>query len=249
MPQLKSAVKLLKNSKTRGTVEQLFIDFLPNAGRKSFESKYTGADVDQVAENEYDLGWHITLNEDGHPILISHNATEFRLCLRGENGWRNLEELVADYCKRCYSNTILKAEGCSLTPEEFKNLSDFLKEIENSKPYILAKQFKSRARLYATYAYHGKSDSRTLKYVKINNECQFICSIRPTVLLPDDIKLLVKNGHYDGSTPERGLRIGNEEIIEKTDKEKRCAYLRQEIQITREYLQKIMAELEKLENS
>ena len=249
MPQLESALTLLESPEKRENLEKLFIDFLPDKCHKALPKEETGGDTAQETETEYDLGWHITLAEDRTPILISHNATDFRICLKGRKGWENLEKVLHDYCKCCYSNIRLKAEGSCLPPEIFNGLSEFLRETENGKSYVLAKKLKTRVRLYVSCVCHSKIDSRTMCYIKLNNEHEFICSIRPIVRLPKDIQIVMENGYYDGSTPERGLRIGNDEVIEVTDKEKRCAELRREIKSTKEHLQSLIDELTWLENS
>jgi len=248
MPQLEKAVKLMDTPEKREAFEKLFIDYFPDIGNKDFPKDKTGGDIDQDTKTEFDLGWHMTLNESGCPILISHNATAFKLTLKGEDGWRNLEEMLQDYCKCCYSSKILEAEGRCLTPEDFKKLSSFLKETEKEAFYVLAKQFKSRSRLYTSCVCHTKEGFRILQYIKMKENFELTCSVRPTVLLPENVQLLLGDQYYDGSTKERGLRIGDEDIIICVDKERRIAYLKQKIKSTEEYLRELQRELGELEN-
>lgn len=230
----------MQQTKLREATEKLFIDYIPKIGCVNLTSKLTGGNKGQEVKTEYDLGWHITVL-NGKLFLISHKATSFRITLYGKIGWENSENILQKICRDCYSDTELDIVADYLTTEEFAQLSGYLQKTDE-KMYCLGSKKKSAYRLFVRCVIHGKIERRTLYYDKEDTKVELICSVRPRIELPDNVLLLTGDKEFDGSTPQKAIKIR----FKGDNKQDRIEELKKEIQETEQHLKELKEELDRL---
>lgn len=197
--------------------DKLFIDYIPDYGEATLSGEETGladrgnSPISQKVKTELDLGgWHPFLTKEGRVILVSHNATKAGLTLSGKPGYDNAEELFQRIGVSCYSNKTLRTKGDCLTKKLFAGLSEWL-QLTAEEYYWIAN--KDRARFHGSMAdfnvfcVRGGNMNYTHLYDSNGYWYSSRCALRPYINLPSNIIVDVGDEIYDGSRPERALKI------------------------------------------
>ena len=222
----------------------------------------------QEVETEGDLGgWHIFILGKNKYILMSHRATESKLGLGGEIGYENASQVLSDYGRMLYSSHQLNLEGSSINSKIIRRLSYWLKVNDeemkrywSEETYVVGDEKEKSSEMEYDVGcmrklfrdslpdgyYETFDDSITLhrinSWISDNDEYEEN-SFRPVVVLNHNIAIMVGDEYYDGSTPERALRI------RYSDSEEQKEILRREIDSIKKELQRFTKEQnEKFEN-
>lgn len=207
------AIELLNDSEKRSWLEQKYVGYIPTKGKFIAPSTLTGdksgrTKNDQIAETEFDLGWHITLSPKGKILLISHEATEFELALCWKSGWENYMVLLENLKEQCYGNSTLGTVPIRFDLKTHQSLSLRLKRTALRAYWLEEKNVKSLINDKIFFEYHamgGKIKQGTFYRTDIYPS-SLAFSIRPLFSLPDDLLICIGSEKYSGSK-ERPLQI------------------------------------------
>lgn len=219
MEQWESAVEMLRDPAQREATEKLYVGYETYSTETSVSKEEAGIEEDdirffsmkddgeQILRTETDLGWHITKTNREQLLAVAHNATKSKLILRGKLGWRNGVELLQRYGTSCYSNIRLQTRGICLNKERFEDLSSWLKATTEASYWLADKS-------------GGRQDDELLSALRVDNgvvgkhimswvdvECTVHLAIRPGAYLSQDTLLDMGDKYYDGSSPERAIRM------------------------------------------
>lgn len=236
MEQWKKATELLKSPaelqamgkterleavKKMEAMEKLYIGYVPDIGTMSFPSEKTGIEENdkklyqlkedgaQDAETEVNLGWHLSITNRGQLIAVAHDTTKFELTLRGKIGWENGVELMQEYGDRCYSSAVLQAKGICLTKERYEGLSDWLKATTKFYHWLAERvrtESYSLKYFYLFGAYGSRVDTNWM-FISDNDSEYHSFPVRPAAYLSLDTLLDMGDKYYDGSSPERAIKM------------------------------------------
>ncbi len=196
--------------------QALFIKYRPDEGEYTFSADKTGAEKERKMLTERELGgWHASVTDDNKVILVADKPTMFEVKLRGSHGWANLEEILNEGIKACYSNAELKATGVIITSSVFEGLSNSLIDREMDKCYLLGTKTEERDYLAVLGVTCGKIKEYKVAFVDGSTD-EYNFRIRPAVLLPSNIVVNLGDAENDGSTPDKALEIRID--VEATEK-------------------------------
>lgn len=191
---------------------KLFVDYRPDCEKITFDGLESGATgnifrYDQIATTENDLGWHVVKGRGKTCYAISAKLPKFHLCLCGNDGFDNGTTLITKYVEALYGCKEMKAKGIGITKSFFKRLPKYIKELKG-KYWIPERQYDSDDCTYYEICTidNGKFDSDMVA-CSSGNRYSSSNAIRPCVRLSSNTLVNIGDNYYDGSTPERALRI------------------------------------------
>lgn len=191
--------KLLSNPATRKLIQRNYVDYRPDGKTLRYSGKLVGDMFsDYALKTEYDMQWHLILVNDGVPALISHDATTYKVTVSKEydllNSWRNLDYILSEFGRICYSNLELGAIGSNITRtvwEELNNeeVNSDIRNSPNRDHWVSGKHTPTM--LQASYV--CIRDMKWIKYHYLGKNCSNSMGIRPIVYLPDDILVYIED--------------------------------------------------------
>lgn len=164
-----------------------YISYHPDCSESLLLPEETGfGEQPQVCKTQ-ELRYQFAGLLEGQPLLVADDATVCEVFLEGKTGYEKGIEALRRLHETCYSSKKFRAKGICLTTEIFNQLPDQLSIV--MKEYWLGTQSftVSGCWCYGLHTVtHNVVDFNTLVYLD-GNETTSHSSVRPAVLLPEDI--------------------------------------------------------------
>ncbi len=192
--------KLLEKPKKYGITdaEKLYIEYVPDINIAILDAASTGYNEKQIIKTATYLNWHPIMHR-GMPYLVSKEGVH-RLFVGGAKATVKAGKLLLEKGKELYSNSSIGAEGSFMTASLTLSLPDWLKDIKQE--YLLASEPAFEGGYFSLEYMDKYMELRTFDSSNIKS-----FPLRPCVKLKKDTMVNVGSTFYNGSTPERAIRL------------------------------------------
>lgn len=188
-----------------------YINYQPEVKSISLTYKETGIITAQAFKTE-NLYYQFACIDESQNFLITSSAeTKSEIMFDGKIHQKRCIKTLHKLCNKIYSNRKLGATAYCMRLDEFEKLHPTLKnaytywlasmsvEVKDEKTsydweglYIARKDAIYAGRLYCIEQFTSETESK---------------SVRPIIMLPSNILVNIEDPYFDGSTPERALKI------------------------------------------
>lgn len=163
-----------------------YLDYKPEHKKCVLTKGQTGCKEDQTFETEQ-LGWRIE-RFNNQLFLVADDATDAKLTLRGQLGYKNGIKAMDQMCKDLYSNSMLGCRAMNITKEMFESFSSII----SNKRYWLGLSYAFNYYEDGFFGMYYADDGSIDFYILYNSfDGGFSNSfgVRPIVPLKSDIQV------------------------------------------------------------
>ncbi len=200
--------RLFDDKKRWNNPSMLFIDYVPVYAEHIVPAEESGTNVNQKATTEPNIGWHPHMMKDGHVVLVSHDATHFRLALSHYEGGKRCEKILAN-CAEVYSNPGMGTIGRSITIKIFSELQEYLKYTSRSIYWLASgSDTDSEEKPDESHVCRSKlHDGFGVNIWDYNLKSINCGALRPIIEFTSNAIIKIEDAEFDGSTPEKAFKI------------------------------------------